>query len=203
MPLSSIESAARLGLCWSVRNARVPTSCRPASGMCWSHSCCCSAGVRTAVAAARGGSSRLPRLPSASSSTGAAPRRQKPRRATTRPDLVLYDGQCGLCHGWVRFLLRRDPAGILFRFRPLSDSSSTVIVETADARRLERSDAVLYLLARLGGAWRALAASLRLMPKRLRDRIYDWVAAVRYRLAPAPLGVCPAVPPDLRDRFLL
>jgi len=99
--------------------------------------------------------------------------------------------------------LRHDPAGLLFRFRRLPDSSSTIVVETAEGPRLERSDAVLYLLARLGGLWRGIAAFARLVPKRLRDRFYDWAAAVRYRLARAPVGVCPAVPPDLRDRFLL
>jgi len=120
-----------------------------------------------------------------------------------RYDLIRYDGQCGLCHAWVRFLLARDAAGTLFRFSPIPGSSSTIIVETPDGRRLERSEAVLYLLSRLGGTWRLIGAAARLAPKPLRDWTYDRVAAVRYRLARRPDGVCPVVPADLRDRFLL
>ena len=35
------------------------------------------------------------------------------------PELVFYDGDCGLCHRTVRFLLARDPEGSLFLFAPL------------------------------------------------------------------------------------
>ncbi|MEZ6020031.1 MAG: DCC1-like thiol-disulfide oxidoreductase family protein [Planctomycetota bacterium] len=39
-------------------------------------------------------------------------------RSAQSPDLVLYDGECGLCHGAVRFLLAEDTTA-RFRLAPL------------------------------------------------------------------------------------
>jgi predicted DCC family thiol-disulfide oxidoreductase YuxK len=117
-------------------------------------------------------------------------------------DLVLYDGTCALCHGWVRFLLTRDRDGTLFTFAPQQEEESPSIrVRTADGRLLERSAAVLHLLERVGGLWRVLARAGRLVPRPLRDRVYDFVARVRYRIFGRTTTACPVVPPELRARF--
>ncbi len=143
-----------------------------------------------------------------SESAGTTP----PAAQTT--ERVFYDGHCGLCHFTVRFVLLRDRAG-RFRFAPLEGATfrrtvpaqvratlpDSVIVQTTEGELLSRSAAVFYLLNRLGGVWRILAAFGSIVPVTLRDRVYDWLAAVRHRLFPAPAAACPLVPPHLRDRF--
>ena len=118
-------------------------------------------------------------------------------------DRVLYDGDCGLCHRAVLFALRHDPDGTKFRFAPLPPNSpvNSVIVITADGRRLLRSDAVIRLLERAGSGWATIATLLRGLPRPVRDAGYRGVARIRRRLFAPPAGACPAVPPNLRNRF--
>jgi predicted DCC family thiol-disulfide oxidoreductase YuxK len=133
------------------------------------------------------------------------------------PDLVLYDGGCGLCHRSVAFLARRDRDGSRFRFAPLGGETAgarlaetaaaplpagTVVLLTADGRLLSRSSAAIHALGRLGGAWRGLARCLALVPRPLRDAVYSLVARVRGRLFARPEGTCPRLPAGLAERFL-
>jgi len=128
--------------------------------------------------------------------------------------IVLYDGDCGVCHAAVRAILRRDPEG-RFRFASLASpvgerllrehgleserGRTLVLVDEADGRAYVRSEAVLRIAERLEGFAR-LAGPLRALPKRLRDAAYDLVARRRHRLAGAPR--CLVVAPLLRDRFI-
>lgn len=141
------------------------------------------------------------------------PRWLAPRARAAR-EIVFYDGHCGLCHGFVRFLLAEDRTRA-FAFAPLQGETfaasvpeatraglpDSVIVRAADGRLLVRSTAVLHVLDTLGGAWRALAWGMRLVPRVARDAAYDGIAAVRHRLFAPPPAACPLVPPDLRERF--
>jgi predicted DCC family thiol-disulfide oxidoreductase YuxK len=127
---------------------------------------------------------------------------------------VFYDGTCGLCHGFVVFLLRRDPNGA-FRFAPLQGETfrkevpeakraglpDTVVVVPPDGRILIRSDAALLAFEALGGGWAAFAKAARIVPRFLRDAVYDLVAASRRKLFRKPDDVCPVVPANLRNRF--
>jgi predicted DCC family thiol-disulfide oxidoreductase YuxK len=137
-------------------------------------------------------------------------------RFRERKDLVLYDGTCGLCHGATRFLLSEDRPARAFAFAPLQGTTTeaeipatvraglpdSIVVKTEGGEILTRWDAVLYLLARLGGFWRAIGASLRLVPRVLGDQVYDAVARTRYRIFGREKNACPMLPPDLRARFL-
>jgi predicted DCC family thiol-disulfide oxidoreductase YuxK len=130
--------------------------------------------------------------------------------------LLLYDGLCGFCHGAVRFLLHRDPAGplcfaplqgptarsVLARHPELRGVDSLVLVERAgDGETVAvRSEAALRLAAYLGGAW-AWWAVLRVVPRALRDGAYALVARNRYRVF-RRYASCPAPPPEVRQRFL-
>lgn len=134
----------------------------------------------------------------------------------TEPDLLFYDGGCGLCHRAVRFVLWADPEGRAFRFAPLGGETfqslvsagereglpDSLVVRTAGGALLLRSAGALHALRRLGGGWRALAVLLGLVPRPIRDAVYDFVARVRLRLFAKPADVCPFVPPPLRARFL-
>jgi len=139
-----------------------------------------------------------------------------PARRTEEPEVVYYDGDCGLCHGAVRFLLAEDRGGKGFRYAALQSEhfaehvseaeraglADSVILRTADGRLLQRSDAAVHVLLALGGLWRVIGGALWLVPRPLRDFVYDGVARVRKRLFRAPEGLCPLIPPELGARFL-
>ena len=111
--------------------------------------------------------------------------------------LVLYDGVCGLCDRTVQFLLRKDRHGVL-AFAPLQGETAAAVrrrqpqLEGVDSmvfvrdaggageRAFVRTTGVLAALDALGGFWRVLSW-LRVVPRPLRDGIYDAVAARRYR----------------------
>jgi len=129
---------------------------------------------------------------------------------------VFFDGECGLCHRTVRFLLAEDVEGRAFVYAPLQGETfartvppderarlpDSIVLLTPCGDRLLRSDAVLDMGARLGGLWRVLAGCGRLLPGALRDAAYDGVARVRKAVFPTPEGACPIVPPELARRFL-
>ncbi len=118
--------------------------------------------------------------------------------STNNPNpIVLYDGVCGLCNRLVQFLLKRDQHD-RFRFASLQselsqrvltrhgldphDLDTVYIVQNFDQSNetlLGRSEAILYMLSRLGGIW-GLAGIGRVLPRGLRDAVYKIVARNRY-----------------------
>ena len=135
--------------------------------------------------------------------------------ANQQPEVLFYDGHCGLCHGAVKFVLKNDRAGTAFRFAPLQGQTflqrvpaeqraglpDSVAVQVRDGSLLVRSNAFIHILRRLGGGWKIMAAIVALIPRPLRDIVYDFVARVRLRAFGRRNDLCPIVPPDLRSRF--
>ena len=112
--------------------------------------------------------------------------------------LVLFDGVCVLCDSSMRWLLDADRDGRL-SFAPLQGETAKEVLArhpevTGDLSTVvyvrdfsisgetvyTRSDAVASILRDLGGGYRVLAL-FRFLPRFLRDALYDWVAARRYR----------------------
>jgi predicted DCC family thiol-disulfide oxidoreductase YuxK len=75
-----------------------------------------------------------------------------------------------------------------------------VYVLAEDGRLLRKSRAVLFVLRQLGGFWAALSV-LRLVPAPIADRVYDLVAAVRYRVF-GRFEACRLPTPAERARFV-
>ena len=138
-------------------------------------------------------------------------------RTCPTPNLVLYDGQCPLCHGAVRILLRADrrgrlcyaplqgeTAGRVREYHGFPDDLSTVVYVRdfgfPSERIFFKSTAVLAAFGDLGGVWTA-AMALRLVPRPVRDLAYDWVARNRARWFGRYDG-CPLPDPSIRGRFL-
>jgi predicted DCC family thiol-disulfide oxidoreductase YuxK len=132
--------------------------------------------------------------------------------------LVLYDGVCGLCNGLNQFLLKRD-SNDRFRFASLQSKFSASLLKRYDIdaadldtvyvvagygqpsqRLLARSDAILHVLAQLGGVW-GLFRIGRVLPKSLRDALYNLVARNRYRVF-GKYDVCLMPEDRYRRKFL-
>ena len=130
-------------------------------------------------------------------------------------DTVFYDGDCGLCHRTVRFLLSADRDGRLFRFAPIGGETflssigasqrtelpDSLVVLADDGRLLIRSDATVHILRRLGNPWRTVGSLIALVPRVVRDGLYDFIARIRHRLFSAPEAACPVPSPGARARF--
>jgi len=130
-------------------------------------------------------------------------------------DRIFYDGVCGLCQGYIRFLIRWDRAGDKFRYASLQGTTfealippdrrrslpDSLVVLTNDGRLLIRSGGVIHILRRLGGIWGFVAGAISAIPRPIRDAVYNFVARIRYRVFGKRKNVCPVTPPDLRDRF--
>jgi predicted DCC family thiol-disulfide oxidoreductase YuxK len=129
--------------------------------------------------------------------------------------MLFYDGHCALCHRAVRFVLRHDRSGDAFRFAPLqgptfqarvsvdqrSGLPDSIVVLTANGSLLVRSNAFLHILRRLGGGWKTLGGALAVIPRPVRDAVYDFIARIRFRIFGTRQDWCPVVPPELRARF--
>jgi len=131
--------------------------------------------------------------------------------------VVLYDGDCGLCHRTVQWILAADPRG-LFHFAPLQGATAaalrirhpglpgdldTVLYvdrSTGAERVFVRSEAIFRVCDRLGRRPAWLGAARRL-PRWLTDLAYRAVARSRHHLS-RTLAPCPLPPPEARARFL-
>jgi predicted DCC family thiol-disulfide oxidoreductase YuxK len=135
-----------------------------------------------------------------------------PRDAASGP-IILFDGHCNLCSGWVRFVLARE-GRTSFRFASLqsaagarllaahglpADLQTVVLIE--EGRAFDRSTAVARMLRRLRSPWPALGLLIRLLPRPLRDRAYGMVARNRYRWF-GRQEACLLPTPAQRERFL-
>lgn len=130
-----------------------------------------------------------------------------------RHSIVLFDGACNLCHATVGWVLRHDRQG-LFRFASLqSDAARRALAAAGAPSELPegmvvldeagvhiRSDAAIRIVSRLGFPWNVAAVS-RVLPRRLRDAVYQWVADNRYRWF-GRREVCAVPAADVAGRFL-
>ncbi|WP_426492787.1 thiol-disulfide oxidoreductase DCC family protein [Hymenobacter sp. 102] len=129
--------------------------------------------------------------------------------------IILFDGVCNLCNGFVQFVIRHDAAG-RFRFAALQSEAGqallrqhrlptptepdSVVLVMGD-RAYMHSAAALRILRGLTGGWRWLAGLGLLVPRRLRDAVYRLIARHRYQWF-GRQEACWMPTPELRARFL-
>ena len=131
----------------------------------------------------------------------------------TQHPVVLFDGVCNLCNRCVRYIVRRDPQA-RFRFAALQSQAgrnllaahgrepgsldTMVLIEGGEV--FARSDAALRIARTLRGPSRMLAAAA-VIPRPLRDWLYDLVASRRYQWF-GRKDSCPMPEPGIAQRFL-
>jgi predicted DCC family thiol-disulfide oxidoreductase YuxK len=129
--------------------------------------------------------------------------------------VVLFDGVCNLCDAAVTFLIDRDPEGRL-RFASLQSAAGRRVLAEAGMRPEEgdprsivfvekgrpyaQSTALLRIVRHLRAPWPLLAV-LAVLPRPVRDALYRFGAARRYRWF-GRMEACRVPTPELRERFL-
>lgn len=125
--------------------------------------------------------------------------------------IIFFDGVCGLCNSFIDIVMRLDRSQ-QFMFSPLQgetakklltpemtqDLDSVVLYD--DGKLYTKSDAVLEIFNKLGG-FLQLWMFTKIIPKNLRDHVYDLVAEQRYKIF-GKRDACRIPTPDERKRFL-
>ncbi len=127
--------------------------------------------------------------------------------------IFIFDGRCVLCSAAAHFVLRHDkrrrfrllaaqtPLGAaIYTHYGLDSTNYRTNIVLEDGRALLKSESSIRIFERLGFPW-SLAAVARVLPRTLRDRLYDVIARNRLNW----FGVretCLVSTPDDADRFL-
>jgi len=127
--------------------------------------------------------------------------------------VIVFDGHCVFCSGWAGFVLRHDRAGryrllraqsplgqALYRHYGLDPVDYRTNILLAEGRVWLKSEGTIRMAEGLGLPW-SLAGVLRVLPRRLRDSAYEFVARNRFRIA-GRQEVCYVPPAGMCDRFL-
>ncbi len=108
--------------------------------------------------------------------------------------IIVFDAVCVLCSANAQFVLRFDdqkkfrlaamqsPVGEqLYRENDMDPRDPDTLIVVDGEKVWRDSAAILFIWNGLGWPWRA-ATIFRLVPEKLRDPIYRWIARNRYRL---------------------
>jgi predicted DCC family thiol-disulfide oxidoreductase YuxK len=110
-----------------------------------------------------------------------------------RTAVILFDGVCNLCNSAVQFVIRRDKKNH-FRFSSLQSPFGQSLLKSSnfdathlntfvllqDGKIFTKSSAALLVARQLSGGWSLLYLFI-IVPRFIRNGIYDWIARNRYR----------------------
>ncbi|MBD3223429.1 MAG: DUF393 domain-containing protein [Caldithrix sp.] len=127
--------------------------------------------------------------------------------------LIFFDGLCLMCNKSVQFLMRHDHQKKFYFSSLQSDYAKQFmhkqpswyqnidsIVYYREGAIFIKSDAVLQIFIALGGRWR-FAKLFCIIPRKIRDYIYDSIAGSRYKWF-NPITSCPLPPDEWKNHFL-
>lgn len=127
--------------------------------------------------------------------------------------VILFDGVCKLCNAWSQFVIKNDkqqcfklcsvqsPEGqsILNYFKMPTDHFNTMLYVEGN-QFFAKSDAFLYVIRKFGMPWRILYL-FKIIPKSIRNWLYDRIALNRYSLF-GKYDSCMLPSPENENRFL-
>lgn len=122
--------------------------------------------------------------------------------------IVVFDGECALCNGFVAWLIRHDSRGYFLIAGSAGEVGAAVVAAAGldatitqstlivwDGKAHLRSRAIIAVARGLPWPWRAVAG-IRVVPEFLRDAAYRFIASRRPRVA-ADDPSCGVPPADL------
>jgi predicted DCC family thiol-disulfide oxidoreductase YuxK len=128
--------------------------------------------------------------------------------------IVMFDGVCNLCNGLIQFLIPRDPKKNLI-FAPLQSDFSkeklkmeysigpellNTVVVISNGKVFQKYRAIIEIFSKLSFPWFLLTIG-RLVPIFIGNKIYDYVAANRYKWF-GKQEKCMMPTPEIMERFL-
>ena len=128
--------------------------------------------------------------------------------------IILFDGVCNLCNGAVQFIIKHDKKDI-FRFVALQSDLGieicnyigidrtkidSIILYNPGVAYYYKSSAVLEIGNELGGIY-SLVSIFKILPERIRNYIYDYIAKNRYKWY-GKKESCMIPTPELKAKFL-
>ena len=129
-------------------------------------------------------------------------------------DIVVFDGVCVLCSGFLKFMLRHDRSQrfkfvtahsdlgeTLYAHLGLKSADYDTNVVIVDRRIYTKLDAFAAAMGALGGVWR-IAKIVRILPRPVADWLYNRIARNRYAIF-GKTESCLVPTPDIQGRFLV
>jgi predicted DCC family thiol-disulfide oxidoreductase YuxK len=127
--------------------------------------------------------------------------------------ILLFDGECNLCNHAVQFIIPRD-SGAYYRFAALqsevgeqilaqyqlSYTEMNTVILIQNGKIFTKSTAALKLVRHLNRMWPLLYVFI-IIPRLLRDPIYEWVARNRYKWF-GRREFCMMPSSEMKSRFL-
>lgn len=127
--------------------------------------------------------------------------------------LILFDGECNLCNGFIQFVIERDNQ-MKFMFASLQSEKAKKILQHYELEIKElstiylldnsliysQSTAILKIFKNLKGGWSLLYPTI-IFPKIIRDKVYSFISVRRYSWF-GKQEVCWIPTPELQERFL-
>jgi len=127
--------------------------------------------------------------------------------------VILFDGVCNLCNGFVQFIIKRDK-NRLFQFASLQSNygrnlishfklpltATGTVILYHDGKVSVESDASIEIISSLGGMWKCVKV-FKIFPRFIRNGLYRLLARNRYRLF-GKTDQCMVPSDNTKDRFL-
>lgn len=127
--------------------------------------------------------------------------------------VILFDGVCNFCNGAVNFVIKRDKKALI-QFAPLqsekgrmfskqfgfSEEDMKTFLFIEEGKVYTKSAAALKVCRYLGALW-PLCYGFMIVPKFIRDGIYNWIAKNRYKWF-GKKETCMIPTPEVRTRFI-
>lgn len=126
--------------------------------------------------------------------------------------ILLFDGICNLCNNLVLFIIKRDTESqfkfaslqsemgkLLLKKYILESNNLNTVVYIKGEKYFLKSTAILNIIKDLGGYWKLFYVFI-LIPKFIRDFIYDLIAKSRYRIF-GKKESCMIPNPEINQRF--
>jgi len=129
------------------------------------------------------------------------------------PKIILFDGVCNLCNGAINFIIKHDPKGT-FKFASLQGETGKRLLQQHQINPAETDSIVLIdkenVSVKSSAALRIakyldkgfpLLFGFMIVPKFIRNAVYDYIAAHRYKWF-GKKESCMIPTPELKSRFL-